>query len=93
MVYRITLCAAALMSCLFLSAVTAVAQAPDGSISGPSNGTNVVPSAAVQKQTERRSVSDIENRQPSAIVGSALAAGAPGVEGAPGGPSGRDSRR
>jgi hypothetical protein len=59
MVHRTTIRAAALMSCLALSPVAAVAQTPDASVSGPANGTNVVPSAAVQKQVERRSVSDI----------------------------------
>jgi hypothetical protein len=89
MVYRITLCAAALMSCLSLSAATAAAQTPEASVSGPANGTNVVPSAAVQKDTEGRSVSNIAKDQPSSLIGSALAAGAPGVEGAPGTESGR----
>jgi hypothetical protein len=93
MEYRISLCAAALMACLSLSSGTAVAQAPGPSISGPANGTDVVPSAAVQKQVEGRSAFSIINGQPSASMDSALAAGAPGVEGAPGGPSGRDARR
>jgi len=89
MVYRITLCAAALMSCLSLSATAAVAQTLNASVSGPANGTNVMPSAAVQKQSEGRSVSDIAKDQPSSFIGSAIAAGAPGVEGAPGTESGR----
>jgi hypothetical protein len=89
MVYRITLRAAALMSCLSLSATVAVAQTPNASVSGPANGTNVEPSAAVQKQNEGRSVSDIAKELPSSVIGSALAAGAPGVEGAPGTESGR----
>ena len=89
MSYRISLCATALMSCLILSTVAASAQTPDASVSGPANGTNVVPSTAVQKQTEGRSVSNIAMEQPSSIIGSALAAGAPGVEGAPGTEFGR----
>jgi len=88
MEYRITLCAMALMSCLFLSAATAAAQTFDASVSGPANG-NVMPSAAVQKQSEGRSVSDIAKDHPSSFIGSAIAAGAPGVEGAPGTESGR----
>jgi hypothetical protein len=89
MEYRITLCAMALMSCLFLPAATAAAQTLDASVSGPANGTNVMPSAAVQKQSEGRSVSDIAKDLPSSFIGSAIAAGAPGVEGAPGTESGR----
>ncbi|MCI0466414.1 MAG: hypothetical protein L0Y57_05335 [Beijerinckiaceae bacterium] len=92
MVYRTTIRTAALVACLALSAAAAFAQTPDASVSGPGNGTNVVPSAAVQKQVERRSVSDIAN-QPSPFMGSALSAGAPGVEGAPGAKSGRNPRR
>jgi hypothetical protein len=88
---RITIRTAVLLT--LLSPVAAVAQMPDASVSGPANGTNVVPSAAVQKQIERRSVSDLAKDQPSALMGSALAAGAPGVEGAPGAKSGRDPRR
>lgn len=53
MEYRITLCATALMSCLFLSAATAAAQTLDASVSGPANGTNVMPSAG-RSETERR---------------------------------------
>ncbi|MCI0600620.1 MAG: hypothetical protein L0Y60_14065 [Beijerinckiaceae bacterium] len=93
MVYRLSLRAAALVSCLALTPAAAVAQALDASVSGPANGTNVVPSAAVQKQIERRSVSDIAKDQPSALMGSALSAGAPGLEGAPGAKSGRNPRR
>jgi hypothetical protein len=48
-----------------------------------------MPSAAVQKQSEGRSVSDIAKDLPSSFIGSAIAAGAPGVEGAPGTESGR----
>lgn len=53
MEYRITLCAMALMSCLFLPAATAAAQTLDASVSGPANGTNVMPSAG-RSETERR---------------------------------------
>lgn len=89
MVYRITLCATVLMSSLFLFAAIATAQAPNVSISGPANGTNVKPSTAIQKETEGRSYSGfrlepgVASRQPSTIKGSPVAAGAPGVEGAP----------
>lgn len=89
MVYRIALCAAALMSCLSLSTGAAVAEAPKASISGPANGTNVEPSTAVQKEMEGRSVSGITKRQASEFIASALAVGAPGVEGSPGTQSGR----
>jgi len=95
MVYRITLCATVLMSSLFLFAAIATAQAPNASISGPANGTNVKPSTAVQKETEGRSYSGfrlepgVASRQPSTIKGSPVAAGAPGVEGAPRTQSGR----
>ena len=93
MVYRTTLCAIAFVSCLSLSAPAMSEGARDPSISGPANGSDVVPSSAVQKQIEGRSIYDIVNGQPSATMGSALAAGAPGVEGAPGGPSGRNLER
>jgi hypothetical protein len=90
MIYRMILCAFVLMSCLFLSAAIAMAQAPNASVSGPAMGTNVVPSTAVQKQTEGRSVSkSVIMDQPSSMMGSALSAGAPGVEGAPGTESGQ----
>lgn len=89
MAYRLTLHATALLSCLFLSVAAAAAQTPQSSISGPAMGTNVEPSAAVQKQSEGRSASSMA-RDPSLIfTGSALSAGAPGVEGAPGTESGR----
>ena len=90
MVYRITLRAAALISCLFLSVATA---ASPRHLMRPSldrrMGTNVEPSAAVQKQNEGRSVSGMAKDERSSFIGSALAAGAPGVEGAPGTESGR----
>jgi hypothetical protein len=89
MVYRITLCATALVSCLFLSATATPAQTLNASVSGLANGTNVEPSAAVQKRTEGRSVSGNATRPSPDLIGSALAAGAPGVEGAPGTESGR----
>lgn len=89
MVYRITMCAAALVSSLFLSTAATPAQTVNASVSGPANGTNVEPSTAVQKQTEGRSVSGATMRTSPDTMGSALAAGAPGVEGAPGTQSGR----
>lgn len=94
MVYRITLCATVLMSSLFLFATIATARAPNASISGPANGTNVKPSTAVQKETEGsysgfRLEPGVASRQPSTIKGSPAAAGAPGVEGAPRTQSGR----
>jgi hypothetical protein len=87
MVYRITLCAAALMSCLALSVAAAKAQDPKGSVSGPANGTNVIPSTAYQKEGmfEGRSVSPGMTQ----LMGSLVAAGAPGIEGAEGTQSGR----
>lgn len=89
MKYHTTLRAAALISCLSLSAVAAAAQSSGASISGPANGTNVAPSAAVQKQIDGRSVS-VANRQQLEIIGGAMSAGAPGVEGARGAESGRE---
>jgi hypothetical protein len=95
MLYRISLCGAALVSCLSLTAATAAAQTPEASVSGPADGTNVEPSTAIQKETEGRSYSGfrlepgVASRQPSTIKGSPVAAGAPGVEGAPGTQSGR----
>jgi uncharacterized protein YfaP (DUF2135 family) len=88
MEYRITLRAAALMSCLSLSAVAATAQSPDASISGPRAGTNVEPSAAVQKQFDDRSVR-VAERERVEIIGGAISAGAPGAEGGRGTQSGR----
>jgi hypothetical protein len=87
MVYRITLCAAALMSCLSLSVAAAEAQDPNCSVSGPANGTNVIPSTACQKERmiEGRSVSPVWSQ----FMGSLVAAGAPGIEGLPGTESGR----
>jgi hypothetical protein len=90
MVRRITLYAAALGPILSLPGVAIAADAPEASVSGPANGTNVEPSAAVQKQAQ----SQMEGRSVffrSKILpfGAALAAGAPGVEGAPGTQSGR----
>jgi hypothetical protein len=87
--YRITLCATAFLTSLSLSAATAAAQTPEASVSGPADGINVEPSAAVQKRTEGRSIADIAARKTPDMIGSALAAGAPGVEGAPGTESGR----
>ena len=95
MLYRISLCAAALVSCLSLSTAPAAAQTPEASVSGPANGTNVEPSTAVQKETEGRSYSGfrldsgVVSRLPSTIKGSPVGAGAPGVEGASGTQSGR----
>jgi hypothetical protein len=91
MVYRITLCAAALMSCLSLSVAAAEAQDPKGSVSGPANGTNVIPSTAYQKEgmIEGRSVSPLWSQQMAELMGSLVAAGAPGMEGLPGTESGR----
>jgi hypothetical protein len=85
--YRKTLYAA-----LFGDALPA--DAPKASVSGPANGTNVEPSAAVQKQAvqsqmEGRSLFSRRKSLPLGILGAALAAGAPGVEGAPGTESGR----
>ena len=93
--YCITLYAAALVSSLSLSGMALAAEAPKASVSGPANGTNVEPSAAVQKQAlqsrimEGRSLFSIPKSLPVGILGGALAAGAPGVEGAPGTQSGR----
>jgi hypothetical protein len=61
---------------------------------GPANGTDVEPSAAVQKQAiksrmEGRSVFYKPKVLPFGMPGAALAAGAPGVEGTPGTESGR----
>jgi len=89
MAYRISLSATVLMSSLAFSALTAGAQALDASISGPANGTNVEPSAAIQKEIEGRSASYVRMEQAPPMIGSALAAGAPGVEGIPGTQSGR----
>jgi hypothetical protein len=94
MVNRITLYAAALLSCLSLSTVALAADAPNASVSGPANGTNVEPSAAIQKQAvqsqmEGRSLFSTPKRLPLGMLGGALGAGAPGVEGALGTESGR----
>jgi hypothetical protein len=50
MVYRITLSAAALLSCLSFPAMAAEMGAPERFASGPANGSNVIPSTAIQKQ-------------------------------------------
>src|ERR1700730_2173363 len=95
MMYCITLYAAALVSSLSLSGMALAAEAPKASVSAPANGTNVEPSAAVQKQAlqsrilEGRSLFSIPKSLPGGILGGARAAGAPGVEGAPGAQSGR----
>jgi hypothetical protein len=93
MVRRITLYAAALGPILSLSGVAIAADAPEASVSGPANGTNVEPSAAVQKQAqsqmEGRSVFFRSKILPFGMLGAALAAGAPGVDGAAGTQSGR----
>jgi len=95
MLYRTSLCAAALASWLSLPATAAVAQASNASVSGPADGTNVEPSTAIQKATEGRSYSGfrlepgVASRPPSTIKGSPVGAGAPGVEGSPGTQSGR----
>ncbi|HET6376007.1 MAG TPA: hypothetical protein VFF88_08145 [Methylocella sp.] len=93
MVYGKTLCAAALVLSASLLAGPGQTEEKLPSVSGPANGTNVEPSAAVQKQTGSPSVISIALRQPSPVIGSVLSSGAPGVEGLPGGPSGRDARR
>jgi len=92
MKYHTTLRAVALISCLSVSAVAAAAESSDASTSGSANGTNVEPSAAVQKQTDGRSVS-ANKRQQLEIIGGAISAGAPGVEGARGAESGREVER
>jgi hypothetical protein len=94
MVNRITLYAAAFASSLSLSAVALAANAPGSSISGPTNGTNVETSTAVQQratesQREGRSVFYRPRVLPFGMWGAALTAGAPGVKGAPGVQSGR----
>jgi hypothetical protein len=90
---RTTLYAATLMSCLSLSSVAVAADPPKASVSSPANGTNIKPSAAVQKQVksqmEGRSVFYRPKVLPFGMLGAALATGAPGVEGAPGTESGR----
>jgi hypothetical protein len=94
MVNHITLYAAALVSSLALSGVALAADTPKASVSGPANGTNVEPSAAVQKeavesQTEGRSVFYKPKLLPFGMLGGGIAAGAPGTEGAFGAQSGR----
>jgi hypothetical protein len=93
MVHRLALCAAALMSCIFIviSAVAVAAEAPQWSVSGPANGTNIIPSTAYQKEGmfEGRSVSPVWSQQTAELMGSLIAVGAPGIEGAPGTESGR----
>jgi hypothetical protein len=94
MVRCIALYAAALMSCVSVSGMAFAADAPKPSVSGPANGTNVEPSAAVQTQAiesqrEGRSVFYKPKVLPFGMWGAALAAGAPGVEGARGSESGR----
>jgi hypothetical protein len=89
---RVTLCAAALVSCVSLSSVAVAASKV--SVSGPANGSDVEPSAAFQKraiesQTERRSVFYKPKVLPFGMFGAAPAAGAPGVERAPSTESGR----
>jgi hypothetical protein len=93
MVYRKSICAAALVLSATFLAGPGRAEEKLPSVSGPANGTNVEPSAAVQKQTGGPSVISLALRQPSPVIGSVLSSGAPGVEGLPGGPSGRDARQ
>jgi hypothetical protein len=93
-VYRTTLCAAALMSCLSFFSVAVAADAPKASVSGPANGINVEPSATIQKQAADRQPEGPKvfykpKVLPFGMWGAALAAGAPGVEGARGTGSGR----
>ena len=90
MASRISLCAGAIMSCLSLSAMAAVAQGPKASVSGPAFGTNVVPSTAVQKEMlEGRFASTVKPQQKAELMAAVVAAGAPGIEGAPDTQSGR----
>jgi hypothetical protein len=90
MAYRASLCAAALVSCLSLSAVAVAAEAPKWSASGPANGANVIPSTAFQKEMfEGRSVSGPTAQNSAGLMGALVAVGAPGIEGAPDTQSGR----
>jgi hypothetical protein len=90
MAYRISLGAAALLSCLSLSTVAIAAQLPSGSVSGPASGTNVVPSTAAQKQMmEGRSAAAPSPEFMAEVMGALVAVGAPGIEGAPNTQSGR----
>jgi hypothetical protein len=90
MVNRITLSAAALLSCLSIPAVAADARPPEGIVSGPASGSNVIPSTAIQKRMfEGRSVGVASPQQRANEMGALIAAGAPGLEGAPDTQSGR----
>jgi hypothetical protein len=84
MTYRLSLCAAALMSCFALSAAAVAAEAPQGSVSGPASGTNVIPSTVLQKEMiEGRSAAVTSPELSKAAIGALIAVGAPGIEGAP----------
>lgn len=89
MMYRITLIAVALLSCLSLPAMAAEARPPEGFVSGPAMGTNVVPNAAIQKQMFGKHSSGQTAAQSRAEMAALIAAGAPGIEGAPNTQSGR----
>ena len=72
-----------------IASCAAAADPPKASVSGPANGTNVEPSAAVQTQAiesprEGRSVFYKPKVLPLGMLGAAPGPGAPGVEGAPG---------
>jgi hypothetical protein len=89
MAYRTSLCAAALVSALSLSAVAVAAVQSQGSVSGPASGTNVIPSTAFQKEMiEGRSVSSPTAQKTAELMSALVAVGAPGVEGLPGTQSG-----
>lgn len=89
MVPRLTLCAAAVLAALSLSAAGVAAKAAVGSVSGPASGIDVVPSTAFQKEMlEGRSVSGPTEQKTAELMSALVAVGAPGIEGLPGTQSG-----
>jgi hypothetical protein len=66
-----------------LPAMAAEMRAPEGFASDPANGSNVIPSTAIQKQMFGQRSSDQTGAGPRAEVAALIAVGAPGTEGAP----------
>jgi hypothetical protein len=88
---RIVWYSAVLVSTLIWTGSVA-AQGSQSSTSGPSAGSSVVPSTAVQDKFEGRSATKHDRGELHENLGAPTAAGAPGVEGKPGTQSGPSVR-
>jgi hypothetical protein len=69
--------------------MAAEVRAPEGFVSGPASGSNVIPSTAIQKQMFGEHATGQAATQPCAEIAALIAVGAPGIEGTPDTQSGK----